>query len=230
MRKIGLIGGLGPESTLDYYKGIISAFAAAGADYNYPEIFIHSLSLAPLMRRANAGQWDRVAEMLLESVQALHRAGAQFAAIASNTPHLAFDQVRSRSPLPLISIVETTLERALAMGLKRPGLLGTRLTMDSQLYQDCFAPRGMEVQVPPPEDRELIQKRLDTEIELGIFKDSTREELLKIVSRMKRKQGIDSVILGCTELPLILGRDELGLPFLNTAAIHVVAIVDYCRG
>lgn len=230
MRKIGLIGGLGPESTLDYYKGIISAFAAAGANYHYPEIFIHSLSLASFMRRAEAGQWDRVAEMLLASVQALHRAGAQFAAIAANTPHLAFERVRPRSPLPLISIVETTLERALAMGLQRPGLLGTRLTMSSRLYQECFAPQGMEVAVPPAPDQELIQKRLDTEIELGIFKDSTREELLQIVSRMKRKQGIDSVILGCTELPLLLGQDELGLPFLNTAAIHVAAIVAYCRG
>lgn len=230
MRKIGLIGGLGPESTLDYYKSIISAFAAAGAEYNYPEIFVHSLSLAPLMRRANAGQWDEVAETLLTSIQALHRAGAQFAAIASNTPHLAFERVRSRSPLPLISIVETTLDRALAMGLKRPGLLGTRLTMGSQLYQQCFAPKGMEVVAPPPQAQALIQKRLDTEIELGVFKDSTRRELLEIVSRMKRKQAIDSVILGCTELPLILGHDELGMPFLNTAAIHVAAIVDYCRG
>lgn len=230
MRKIGLIGGLGPESTLDYYKSIISAFAAAGAEYNYPEIFIHSLSLAPLMRRANAGQWDEVAETLLTSIQALHRAGAQFAAIASNTPHLAFEQVRSRSPLPLISIVEATLDRALAMGLKRPGLLGTRLTMGSQLYQQCFAPKGIEVVAPPPRAQTLIQKRLDTEIELGVFKDSTRRELLEVVSRMKRKQAIDSVILGCTELPLILGHDELGMPFLNTAAIHVAAIVDYCRG
>lgn len=229
MRKIGLIGGLGPESTLDYYKGIISAFAAAGANYNYPEIFIHSLSMGSLMRRANAGQWDQVAEMLLDSVQALHRAGAQFAAIASNTPHLAFEQVRSRSPLPLISIVEATRERALAMGLKRPGLLGTRLTMGSQLYQQCLAPKGLVVAVPPPQDQALIQKRLDSEIELGVFKDSTRQELLEIVSRLKREQAIDSVILGCTELPLILGQDELGLPFLNTAAIHVTAIVDYCR-
>ncbi|MCB2193110.1 MAG: amino acid racemase [Deltaproteobacteria bacterium] len=229
MRKIGLIGGLGPESTLYYYKAIISAFAAAGAGYNYPEIFIHSLSLGPVMRWANAGKWGRVAELLQAGVQALHRAGAQFAAIASNTPHLAFKRVSTSSPLPLISIVQVTVERAVAMGLKRPGLLGTRLTMGSQLYQESFAPRGMEVAVPPPQDQEVIQKRLDTEIELGIFKDSTRDELLNIVSRMKRKQGIDSVILGCTELPLILGRDELGLPFLNTSAIHVAAIVDYCR-
>lgn len=125
--------------------------------------------------------------------------------------------------------MEATLHRAVVMGLKRPGMLGTRLTMDSRLYQDRFEPEGMAVAVPLPEERELIQKRLDTEIEMGIFKDATRGELLRIVSRMRREQGIDSVILGCTELPLILGGDELGLPFLNTAAIHVAAIVEYCR-
>ncbi|MBU2470368.1 MAG: amino acid racemase [Proteobacteria bacterium] len=229
MKKIGLIGGLGPESTLDYYRGIISAFAAAGANYDYPEIFIHSLNLGSALRLFQSGQWDQVAELLLESVMALHRAGAQFAAIASNTPHLAFEQVQARSPLPLISIVEATRDRASAMGLKRPGLLGTRVTMGSTLYQDCFAPRDMEVVAPPQEDQALIQQRLDTEIELGVFKDSTRRELLGIAARLKDERAIDSVILGCTELPLILDRDELGLPFLNTAAIHVAAIVDYCR-
>lgn len=230
MRKIGLIGGLGPESTLDYYRGIIKAFDAAGADYDYPEIFIHSLSLAPAARLFKAGQWDQVAELLLESVAALHRAGAQFAAIASNTPHLAFDQLQARSPLPLVSIVAAARERALTLGLKRPGLLGTQVTMGSQLYQQCFAPQGLEVAVPAPREQAFIQQRLDTEIERGIFSEATRRELLEIVARMKREQAIDSVILGCTELPLILDRDELGLPFLNTSAIHVAAIVDYCRG
>ena len=123
-------------------------------------------------------------------------AGAQFAVIASNTPHLVFDQVQERSPLPLISIVKATQERALALGLQRPGLLGTLTTMGSDLYQRAFAPHGLEVAVPPPEDQALIQQRLDNEIELGIIKQSTRQELLDIVARLQQARDIDSVILG----------------------------------
>lgn len=229
MQKIGIVGGLGPESTLDYYKGIIQAFAQTSGGYNYPQIFIHSLSLGQVLEMLAAGAWERLADLLVDSLQALHRAGAQFAAIAANTPHLVFDQVQARSPLPLISIVEAVCARARGLGLRRPGLLGTRTTMQSDLYQRCFAPQGMTVLTPGEEDQELIQQRLMTEIELGIFKDSTRQELLDIVRRLQQAQGIDSVILGCTELPLILDRDQFGLPFLNTTAVHVQAIVDYCR-
>jgi len=228
MQKIGLVGGLGPESTLDYYKGIISAFAGDGR-FHYPQIFIHSLNLGQVLEMFSAGAWEELADLLVRSIEALDRAGAEFAAIASNTPHLVFDQVQKRSPLPLISIVEATRERARSLGLKRLGLLGTLTTMRSDLYQRAFGPSGLEVAVPLPEDQELIQRRLDQEIELGIIKESTHQELLGIVARLKGAAAIDSVILGCTELPLILDRDELGLTFLNTAAIHVDAIVDYCR-
>jgi len=228
MKNIGIVGGLGPESTLDYYRGIIAAFAQGG-DFNYPQIFIHSLNLGAVLEMFQDQAWGKLTDLLVDSIQSLERAGAQFAAIASNTPHLVFDQVQERSPLPLISIVKATQERALALGLKRPGLLGTLTTMGSDLYQRAFAPHSLEVAVPPPEDQALIQQRLDNEIELGIIKDSTRGELLEIVARLKQAEGIDSVILGCTELPLILDRDELDLAFLNTAAIHVDAIVDYCR-
>ncbi|RJX31282.1 MAG: amino acid racemase [Desulfarculus sp.] len=230
MKRIGLVGGLGPESTLDYYKGIIRAFAQPGGGFNYPEIFIHSLNLGQVLDLFAAGDRDRLADLLVDSLLALHRAGAQFAAIAANTPHLVFDQVQARSPLPLISIVEAVRERAQALGLRRPGLLGTRITMQSDLYQRSFGPRGMTVLAPGEKDQLLIQERLMAEIELGIVKDSTRQELLDIVRRLKESQGIDAVILGCTELPLILDRDEFGLPFLNTTAIHVQAIVEYCRG
>ena len=227
MKKIGIVGGLGPESTLYYYKGSIAAFAKDGG-FNYPQIFIHSLNPGTVMEILRGKAWDELADLLVNSVEALQRAGADFAAIASNTPHVVFDQIEERSPLPLLDIVAVTSERAMAAGLQRPGLLGTLTTMRSDLYQRTFGPLGMEVKVPSPQDQDLIQQRLDREIELGIFKQSTRQELLQIVSRLKQAQDIDSVILGCTELPLILTRDEMGLPFLNTAAIHVAAIVNYC--
>ncbi len=230
MKKIGLIGGLGPESTLDYYKLIIGAFKGERASYNYPQILIYSANLSEFMRLLEAGKWGQIAEWLLDMVRALARAGAEFAAIGSNTPHVVFDQVSSSSPVPMLSIVEATGARAQAMGLERLGLLGTGFTMNSDFYQKVFRQKGMSLVVPEEPDRKLIQERLFSEIELGIIKDSTRQELLAIVERMIEKQSIDSVVLGCTELPLILDRSDYAVPFLNTTAIHAEAMARYCLG
>lgn len=229
MNKIGIIGGLGPESTLDYYKAIITAFEQPDS-FDYPEIFIHSVNLGQVWAYMEAGDWGTVADILVQSVESLQAAGAEFAAIASNTPHLAFAEIARRAPLPMISIVEATAQKAAALGLKKPGLLGTRVTMQSDLYQRVFRDLGLDVPVPSEKDQELIQQRLFSEIEKGIIKDSTRQELLDIAGRMQQGQGIDAVILGCTELPLILDQAEYdGLTVLNASAIHVDAIVEYCR-
>ena len=110
-------------------------------------------------------------------------------------------------------------------GSQRPGLLGTAFTMQADFYPETFRNRGMQMVVPPAEDQALIHRKLFSEIELGIFKDETRDQLLGVVERMIRRDGIDALVLGCTELPLILTKDEFGIPFLNTTAVHVNAIV-----
>ncbi len=230
MKKIGIIGGMGPESTVDYYKLIIGAFKDERASYNYPEIVIYSVNLSEFMKLLEGSKWAEMVEWLLGAVRALAGAGAEFAAIGANTPHVVFDQVSSRSPLPMLSIVEATCARAQAMGLKRLGLLGTGFTMKSDFYQKVFRRNGMSLVVPEAPDRELIHQRLFSEIELGIFKDSTRQELLSVVERMIEKHSIDSIVLGCTELPLILDRSDYAVPFLNTTAIHAEAIARYCLG
>lgn len=228
MKTIGIIGGIGPESTVDYYKRIISAFQAHEAGGDNPEIVIYSVNLAELMRLLEARDLKKVADWLVQKVGVLAGAGADFAAIGSNTPHVVFDEVRTRSPIPMVSIVEETCRRAERLGLKQPGLMGTKFTMESDFFQKEFRKRGMSVAVPRAEDREFIHRKLFSEIELGIIKDSTRRELLSVVERMMERDRIDSVILGCTELPLILQRDEYGLPFLNTTAVHAESIVKYC--
>ena len=162
-------------------------------------------------------------------VVSLHKAGAEFAVIGSNTPHVVFDKVRSSSPIPMLSIVEETRKNAQERGLKKLGLLGTSFTMESDFFKKPFGDNKMEVIVPEKADQELIHHRLFSEIELGIFKDS-REELLSIVKKMIDKHYIDALILGCTELPLILDKDEFGIPFLNTTAIHAESIVNFCVG
>jgi aspartate racemase len=231
MKKIGLIGGIGPESTLDYYKRIIDAFRAGKAGADYPEIILYSANLAELMAILKTGDMARLSDWLVEKIQALHRAGADFAAIGSNTPHVVLGEVAARSPIPLVSIVEATRQKAASLGLKKLGLLGTPFTMQADFYQRAFAASDMSVVVPPAESQQIIEQRLFTEIEIGIIKDSTREELLAIAKRMIDQEGIEGVILGCTELPLILTQDMYyGVPFLNTTAVHVESIVETCRG
>jgi len=230
MKRIGIIGGIGPESTLDYYKRIIGAFQDRQSPSVYPEIIVYSASLTDLMQILEARDWGNLTNWLVERVEALQRAGAEFAVIGSNTPHIVFEDVRSRSPIPMLSIIEETCNKAQGLGLKKLGLMGTKFTMQSDFFLKSFHNRGMSVIVPREADQQLIHDRLFSEIERGIIKDSTREELISIVKRMIDKDHIDSIILGCTELPLILDRDEYGIPFLNTTAIHVESIVKYCIG
>lgn len=229
MQRIGIVGGLGPESTLEYYRGIISAFNQQADDYSYPEIVIYSMNLGEVLAMFDSEDWDRLASALLEALAALHRAGAEFAAIASNTPHIVWDRIQSASPLPLLSIVETVCREALRLGVKRPALLGTSLTMRADYYHRSLGQDGIEAVSPMPEEQALIQHLLDTEVEKGILRDETRVRLLAIVDRMRAEDGIDSVVLGCTELPLILPEPEYGVPFLNTTNLHVSAIVERCQ-
>jgi aspartate racemase len=228
MKKIGIIGGLGPESTVDYYKEIISAFNAKYKDLAYPEIIIYSVNMNELMEFVNSKNWSKLSGWLLEKITFVYNAGAEFAAIASNTPHIVFEEIKENSPIPLLSIVEETCKEARNLKLKRIGLMGTKLTMESDFYKKPFRDKGMEVIIPSESEREIIQNRLFTEIELGILKGSTRNELLEIVKRMINDDEIDSLILGCTELPLILSESKYGIPFLNTTAIHCESIIKYC--
>ena len=229
MKRIGLIGGIGPESTLDYYRRIIRSFQERKSADN-PEIIVYSANLAELMKLMEEKRWEALIEWLLHKIEALRKAGAEIAAIGSNSPHVVFDAVKPRSPLPLVSIVEATCNKAHDLGIKRLGLLGTAFTMQADFFQNPFLAKGMSVVVPEPDDQQLIHRRLFTEIELGIIRDSTRQELLAVARRMIDRHGIEAIILGCTELPLILTRDEFGIPFLNTPAIHAGAIVDHSLG
>lgn len=228
MKTIGIIGGLGPESTIDYYKGIIRTFQNTYADLAYPEIVVYSADVNKLLELVEAEEWKKLVDWLVARVRSVHNAGADFAVIGANTAHIVFDEVESRSPIPMLSIIKETCRRAESLGLKKLGLMGTGFTMESDFFQKPFYEKGITVVVPDEGDRKYIHDKLMSEIELGIIKDSTREGLLAIVKKMIEQESIDSVILGCTELPLILDRDEFGIFFLNTTAIHVDSIVKYC--
>jgi len=228
MKTIGIIGGIGPESTVDYYKEIIAAFNTKHSDLAYPEIIVYSVNLNALMKFVDTKSWPELSEWLLKKIGSLHRAGAEFTAIASNTPHIVFDQIKVKSPMPLVSIVEATCNKVQEMGLKKVGLMGTKLTMEADFYKNPFVSKGISVVVPSEKEQQLIHHKLFSEIELGIFKDETKAALLSIMKRLVKEEGIDSIILGCTELPLILTESQYGIPFLNTSAIHCERIITYC--
>ena len=230
MKKIGLIGGMGPESTLEYYNAIVNAFKNDQGILNYPEIIIYSVNLSEFIDLMNIKAYDRVVDLLAGKLESLQKAGADFAAITANTPHMLFDRINERSPLPLISIVEATCERTRDKGLKRPGLIGTGFTMNGTYYQEVFGRHDIPVIMPEADDKKIINEKLFSEIELGIFKDETRDLLVGLIHKMVQQKHIDSLILGCTEFPLILTETEYaGIPMLNTTRIHVDAIVKEYR-
>ena len=226
MKTLGIIGGLGPESTIDYYQKIIALYRGRTGDGSYPQFIINSINLKKGLDFMAANNLAGMADYLLEGIAKLARAGADFGLIAANTPHIVFDDVAPKSPILLISIVEATCAAAKTRKLKRLALFGTRYTMQATFYPKVFSREGIELLVPEPSDQDYIHDKYMNELVPGKFLPETRAGLLAIVDRMKAKSDIDGVILAGTELPLILrDPDHNGIAFLNTTKIHCEAAV-----
>jgi aspartate racemase len=226
MKTLGIIGGLGPESTVDYYQRIIALYRERTRDGSYPEFIIASVNLTKGLNFMDACDLAGMADYLLEAIGKLDRAGADFGIISANTPHIVFDEVAAKSPIPLISIVEATCTVAKQRNLKRPALFGTRYTMQASFYPKVFSREGMELLVPEPNDQDYIHDKYFRELVPGKFLPETRAGLLAVVDRMQAKSGIDGVILAGTELPLLLrDADHNGISVLDTTKIHVEAAV-----
>jgi len=228
MKTLGMIGGLGPESTLDYYQRIIALYRERTGGVHYPEFIIVSVDLRRGLDFMDANNLSGMADYLLEGIDKLARAGADFGIISANTPHIVFDQVAPKSPIPLISIVEATRAIAKAQKLKRLALFGTRYTMQANFFPEVFAREGIQLLVPDPHDQDYIHDKYMNELVLGKFLSETRRGLLAVIDGMKAKSDIDGVILAGTELPLILRAPEHnGIQFLDTTKIHCEAAVAY---
>ena len=226
MKTVGIIGGIAPESTIEYYRLIIALYRERIPDGSYPQIMINSIDMKRMLDLLGANDLAGVTEFVLEELRKLTQAGAGLGFLASNTPHIVFDEIQRQSPLPLVSIVEATCAAAKALGLKKVGLLGTRFTMQGQFYPKVFSKQGIALIVPETDEQEYIHDKYMSDLVNGIFLDETRERLLTIVDRLKERAGIQGVILGGTELPLIL-RDvgDRGIPFLDTTRIHAERVV-----
>ena len=224
MATVGIVGGLGPESTVDYYRRILEAWEREDPS-TAPSIVIDSLDVR---RALHLVERDRPAltEYLLASLRRLASAGVDFAAMTANTPHIVFDDLAVRSPVPLVSIVEVCAQEAQRRGLRRLALLGTRFTMEGPFYPAVCARYGIVVVPPSDVDRTWIHDRYVGQLLRGEFRDDTRQECMSLVSRLRDEESIDGIILGGTELPLLLSSPVIaGIPALDTTALHVAAIV-----
>jgi aspartate racemase len=222
-----MIGGLGPESTVDYYRSIIARFRVLKPDGGYPHLIINSLDVDKGIALLDAGRLGEFADYLTTGVELLVRAGADFGFIAANTPHLVFDEVQRHSSIPLLSIVRVTCDHVKALGLKKIGLFGTGFTMRANFYSEEFQRAGIALVRPEESEQEFIHGKYIGELLNNRFLPETRTEILNIAQRMRREDGIEALVLAGTELPLLLrGTASPGIEFLDTTIIHVEAIVD----
>lgn len=227
MRTAGIVGGIGPESTIEYYRQIVATYRAKRPDGSYPPVLINSIDMTKMLTMIGAGELAAVTEFLLAEIRTLARAGADFGVLASNTPHIVFGALKRAAPIPLLSIVDAACDAARAAGLRRPGLFGTRFTMGAPFYPDAFAAAGMTVVVPSAPEQTYIHDHYLGELVHGVLRPETRAGLLAIIESMQAREGIDGLILGGTELPLLLSAPAHGgLPLLDTTRLHVARIVE----
>jgi aspartate racemase len=226
MKTIGIIGGIGPESTIEYYRSIVAAYAERVPDGSYPPIIINSVDLKKLLDFIAANEPAKMTEFLVNEIDRLARAGAECGLIAANSPHVVFEEVSRQSPIPLVSIVEATCDAARVLGLRKLGLFGTRFTMQGRFYPDVFSRSGIAIAVPDGDDQAYIHHIYFHELVKGTVLPETRQRLLAIVDRLKERDGIKGLILGGTELSLILREPTVSdIPVLDTTKIHAMAIV-----
>lgn len=231
MRSAGMIGGLGPESTIDYYRSIIARVRARNPGAGYPHVIINSLDVDKAIAMLDAGRLGDLADYIVAGVESLVRAGAEFGFIAANTPHLVFGEVQGRSAIPLLSIVRATCDYAKALGVKKVGLFGTGFTMRASFYPEEFERAGIAMVRPKDSEREFIHRSYIDELLKNRFLPETKREILGIAQRMKTEDHIEAMVLAGTELPLLL-RDSgsADLQFLDTTVIHVETIVNELLG
>lgn len=227
MKKLGLVGGLGPESTVEYYKMIIGKYQARmNSKETLPEFYINSINMYKVFSLIESGNLNGLADYLVEAVEKLAQIGAEYAAISANTPHIVFNEVQSRVKIPMISIVEETFNKSKALGIERVGLIGTKFTMENEFFKTPFIENSKAVFVPTPEEQRYMHGKIVTELENGIVKEDTKQKFQEIIQNLVDQHQIQGIILGCTELPMIIKPEDLSISELNTTELHIERIVE----
>lgn len=226
MKKLGLIGGVGPESTIPYYRGIVYGVQKKVGRSYFPPLTIESLSAFEVIRMSSQGLREELTAYLLAGIRNLEASGADFGALACNTGHMVFEELQAQSHIPLVSIVDVTCAEAQRQGFQKLGLLGTTATMDSAFFKRPFERAGMEIVTPLNAEKAWVAQKITEELEFGIVKPETASGFQKIVEGMAEQKGIEAVVLGCTELPMLFENTALSVPILDTMQLHIAALVE----
>lgn len=224
MKKLGFIGGTGPESTLLYYrKFVYEANRRIGGDF-FPNLTIESINVYQVLEMCGRSDFAGLTDYLAKAVENLVAADAEIVALTGNTPHIVFEALQARSAVPLVSIIASTRDAVVAQGLKNVGLLGTRFTMEADFFKQPLIDKGITVAIPSRTEIDFIADRIHYELEKGIINPQTRQQFIAVIERMRQEDGIEAVILGCTELPLLFGEEALPVRGLDTVEIHIDAL------
>lgn len=231
MTVLGIVGGIGPESTIEYYRLLLDGYRRRRPDGGAPSIVIVHVDMHRMLALLGAGDLAGTTDYLAGELDRLVRAGADVALFASNTPHVVFDELQRRSPVPVLSIVEATAAEATARGLTRLGLLGTSFTMQSGFYPAVLAAAGIEVVTPEPDEQAFVHERYMGELVRGVVRTETRDRLVGIVAGLEQRHGIQGLVLGGTDLSRMFPEAAIGdVQVLDTTAIHVAAALDRLAG
>ncbi len=223
MKKIGILGGMSYESTIKYYDLLLQKYYDENNDYNYPEILIYSLNFQKVIDYELGNDTLKYIDYLMSGINSLQNGGADFIVMAANSPHAVYDDLVQKAEVPILSIVEATAEKALEMGLNKLLLIGIKFTMQSSFYQRIFENSNMQVITPEDIEQDLIDQIIFDELVIGKFKNESKQKLLEIIHNYE----VDGVILGCTEIPLMLHKNDTNIKLLDTIEIHVEATLKF---
>ena len=226
MKKVGIIGGIGPESSIEYYRLIIKRFQDRLGTKDYPELVIHSINMTEMLDYVFNNQLDKLVDFLSARIKMLELSGVDFGAIASNTPHIVFDRLAERMTISLISIVEETCKEINHKKIQRVGLFGTKSTMTNGFYNRVAERYDIEIIIPKSLKQDYIHDKYMNELVFNQILPDTKRQLIQIVKELKEKESIQGLILGGTELPLIISQSDFNdIEIFDTTKIHVDSIV-----
>lgn len=226
MKKLGILGGMGPESTLLYYKEIATRYKERDKNGYFPILTIETVNMYEMLGYCNTNQYDLLTNYLLQGIFNLERAGADFAVLASNTPHVVFEALQERANIPLLSIVEPTFQEIKNKGFKNVAWLGTRFTMEQPYFKKRFLENGIIITVPNEKERKFIDKVIAEELEFGIVNANSKRVIDSIIQDLISKDGIEAIIMGCTELPLMYSNEKFPIPLFDTLKYHIQGILE----
>ncbi|MFW6115510.1 MAG: aspartate/glutamate racemase family protein [Chloroflexota bacterium] len=228
-KTIGILGGMSPESTVAYYETITRTYTERCGDYGYPQILIYSVSFQPYVDWPREGRWDLVADGLSQAARVLEAAGADVLLIATNTMHIVFDEVEASVNVPMLSLLDAVGDAIQEREMETVGLLGTTFTMEETFYPQAMAEKGISVLVPDAEQRRFVNDVIYDELVAGSIRDASRDAFVEVIQGLADR-GAEGVILGCTEIPLLVGQSDVDLPLFDTTLIHADAALRYAVG